>query len=447
MKHSRFVFSWLLIIILLYARFLWFTSWQGAPELSYFVDEKIHVEGIIVEEPGVKENYTQLIMSIDTIDGQPIDPTKALVYGNAYGQYAYGDRLRIEGKLTKPENFQTENGRTFNYVAYLAKDKIFYIIRYPELATLATGQGNWLKRNILNFKKHFTQALDTALPFPESRLAAGLVVAGKHALPKNIQEEFTKTGTVQVVVLSGYNVTIVAEVVMGFLSALPPVIGVSLGAVGILFFTIAAGASATIVRAVIMVMIALLGKSLRKKYNVGRALIVAAILMLFANPMLLFFDPSFQLSFLATIGLVYATPVAEPYFQWITPQFKLREVFVSTFATQIFVTPFLLYLTGAFSVVALPANFILTLIIPITMLFSFLVGVTGLISSVLAWPVSFIGFIFLTSILHIVHFFAELPFASITTPAFPSWLVIGIYIIFTIIILKRTQKIAQSLPS
>jgi competence protein ComEC len=427
----------------LYARFLWFTSWQGALELSYFVDEKIHVEGIIVEEPGVKETYTQLIVAIDTIDGQPIDPTKVVVYGNVYGQYAYGDRLSIEGKLTKPENFQTETGRIFNYVAYLAKDKIFYIIRYPELSTLATDQGHRLKGNILKVKKHFTQALDTALPFPESRLAAGLVVAGKHALPKNIQEEFTKTGTVQVVVLSGYNVTIVAEVVMGFLSALPIAVGVSLGAVGILFFTIAAGASATIVRAVIMVMIALVGKSLRKKYNVGRALIAAAVLMLFANPMLLFFDPSFQLSFLATIGLIYATPVAEPYFQWITPRFKLREVFVSTFATQIFVTPFLLYLTGAFSVVALPANFILTLIIPITMLFSFLVGAIGLVSSLLVMPVSFIGFVLLTSILHIVHFFAELPFASVSISAMPIWFVVLIYAGFGILLIKKPGVVPE----
>ncbi|MCC2630737.1 MAG: internalization-related competence protein ComEC/Rec2, competence protein ComEC protein [Candidatus Paceibacter sp.] len=417
-------------------RYVWFTSWQGDESLRQHVGQKISIEGVIVEEPGVKESYTQLIVSIDSIEEEKITPTKALVYGNAYGQYAYGDRLKITAKLSKPENFQTENGRTFNYIAYLAKDRIFYIVRYPELTTLATSQGNWLKRNILNFKKHFTQALDTALPFPESRLAAGLVVAGKHALPKNIQEEFVKTGTVQVVVLSGYNITIVAEMVMRFLTALPARVGLSLGVVSIIVFTVAAGGSATIVRAVIMVMIALLGKSLRRKYNVGRALLISAILMLAANPMLLFFDPSFQLSFLATIGLIYVSPLFEKYFQWITPRWKLREVFVSTLATQVFVTPFLLYLTGALSIVAVPANLALFLLIPITMLVSFLTGTLGMISSILAWPVSFVGFLFLKTILTIVHVFSALPFASISFPAIPLWLVVLGYSCFTVILVK-----------
>jgi competence protein ComEC len=68
------------------------------------------------------------------------------------------------------------------------------------------------------------------------------------------------------------------------------------------------GASATIVRATVMALIVLFAKLLGRESEAIKALFVAGFLMLLVNPMLLLYDPSFQLSFLATLGLLLFSP-------------------------------------------------------------------------------------------------------------------------------------------
>jgi competence protein ComEC len=417
-------------ILLLAIRYVWFRHDHGDLFLETQVNQKIDSQGIIVAEPNVKDTSSQIIVALDLVNDRPIRKTKIIIQTDPYIHFNYGDRIFIQGKLQLPQNFSSDGGRVFDYVSYLAKDKIFYTMRYADIFLMDTHQGNKIVSAVLFIKQKFMQSLDNALPFPESRLAAGLVVAGKYALPKSIQDEFVKTGTVQVVVLSGYNVTLVAESIMGALSFLTPGLQLIFGATSIILFAVAAGGGASVLRATVMVLIALFGKSVNRKYNVGRALLVSAFIMLLFNPMLLFFDPSFQLSFLATLGLIYASPIFELYFARYIKYKKFRQVFVSTIATQVFVTPFLLYLTGTVSLVAIPANLILFLLTPLSMSLSFLTGISGLLSPILAWPFGFIGFLFLKTMLSVVHFFSILPFASTTLPGFPAWLVFSCYAIF-----------------
>lgn len=440
-------YSWFFIIAVFaiaitvgFIRYDFFSTWKGDPHLTSLVDRNVSLEGVVAEEPSLKETYTQLIVEITSISKNNIKPTKIIVYDDTYSDRKYGDVVEVKGKLQKPENFQSDNGRTFDYISYLAKDKIFYQIRSAKVSLVSEHQGNPIKNFMLSMKRAFISSLNRALPYPESRLAAGLVVAGKYALPKNIQQEFIDTGTIQVVVLSGYNVTIIAETIMLLLASLPKLFGATLGAVCIMLFTIAAGGSATIIRAMIMVLIALLGKSLRRKYDVGRALLVSATIMLTLNPMLLVFDPSFQLSFLATIGLIYFSPIVQQYLSFVPEKLNLRNTVASTTATQIFVTPFILYLTGKVSIVAFPANLALFLITPVTMLFSFITGIFGNIFVLFITPISFAAFLLLRSMLLIVHIFSRIPFASVSISSFPLWCTTLFYFGFAMIYFRYSKK-------
>ncbi len=419
-----------------FVRYAWFASWQGDRVLRNAVDTKIAAEGVVVDESSVKETSAGVTVELDRLFEKKIQPTKILVSTDPYSYPKYGDRVKISGKLLVPQNIAGADGRVFDYRSYLAKERIFYVMKFAGIDIVSQGNGNPIKSFILSIKARFLHALDMSLPFPESRLAAGLVVAGKQALPKSIQDEFAATGTSQVVVLSGYNVTLVAETISALLSFLPTALGAAVGGAGIVLFAIAAGGSATVVRAVVMVMIALLGKTFGRKYNVGRALIISAVLMLLFNPMLLVFDPSFQLSFLATIGLIYVSPLFEKYAGWIPEWAKLREVLVSTVATQVFVTPFIIYLTGTVSLVAVPANLALFLLTPITMFLSFLTGMLGLFSAFFAWPVGFISFVLLKTMLAIVHGFSQLSFASLAVNAFPLWLVFAAYGCYAVVLYR-----------
>lgn len=211
--------------------------------------------------------------------------------------------------------------------------------------------------------------------------------------------------------------------------------------IGIILFVLMTGTEATVVRAALMVLVVIAAKLFGRAYSAPRALLTAAFLMILHNPKILVFDPSFQLSFLATCGLIYLSPVFEKFLKRLSWA-SMRAVFATTLATQITVLPFLIYSMGDVSLVSLPANVLTLLFIPITMLVGFTATIVAYLSSVVAWPLSYVAHLLLSWILGVSHYLGNLSFASISVPLFPFWIVIIIYLII-IIFVRRWQN---SLP-
>ena len=199
------------------------------------------------------------------------------------------------------------------------------------------------------------------------------------------------------------------------------------GIILILLFVIMSGSGATAIRAGVMATIALLAKMTGRNYDAGRALIIAALLMLAYDPRVLT-NISFQLSFLATVGILFMTPKVLLWVKWLPTKFQFRDTVATTIAATITVLPILIYTTGILSLVSLFANALILPLIPAAMLLSFLTGMFGFISHFLTIPIAFASYIVLTYILHVINFFASLPFASVTISAFPLWATILIYI-------------------
>ena len=150
-------------------------------------------------------------------------------------------------------------------------------------------------------------------------------------------------------------------------------------------------------------------------------------------------DISFQLSFIATAGVLFVTPKVIKWVKFLPIRFGFRELVATTIAATISVLPLLLHATGVLSIVSLPANILILPLIPLTMFFSFLVGVFGFISPMLSIPFAYIADLLLSYILSIIHFFAELPFASVTIKSFPLLLTLILYVFLVRWILKKSE--------
>lgn len=401
---------------------------KGNVVLDSMVGQEIVVEGIIIDEPDERESNTRFIVNLTDTD------SKAIVITDIHPRFSYGDKIKIGGELTKPSNFVDEDGESFDYVSYLAKDEIFYQMFYPKTELISSGHGNIIKRGLFSFKRAFLEKIGKVIPDPQVSLLGGLVVGAKQSLGEELQEDFRKTGIIHIVVLSGYNVTIVAEAIMRFFSFLPHMFGLSIGAIAIVFFAIMTGGSATIVRASMMALLVLLARATGRTQTITRALFIAGFLMLLHNPKILVFDSSFQLSFTATLALVYLAPKIEKHFSLVPTKWQLREFAIATVATQIFVLPMILYKMGMLSLVALPVNLLILIFVPITMLFGFITGMLGFVSTILSFPFAFITNALLTYQLKVVDIFASLPFASIEINYFPIWIAVLVYIIYGVII-------------
>ena len=415
--------------------------------LDLHVGKQVVLEGLVSDEPDRREKVARLIFTVRKMkvgDTEKEVNADILVTTDNIPQREYGDNLSLVGKLELPKNFTEEiTLREVDYRSYLSKDGIYYEMFKPKITVLGQGKGNIILSALFSFKKAFTENINRVIRQPHSSLLGGLIVGAKQSLGKKLLDDFRTVGVIHIVVLSGYNITIIAYFIEWLFSRLRKNIRLILASTGMILFSLMVGASATVVRATIMALIVILSKATGRTYIVTRALIVAGLIMLIHNPKILVFDVSFQLSFLATLGLIYLSPLVEPKVKWVTEKWHLREVVVATVATQLFVLPFILYKTGIFSIVALPVNLLILAVIPATMISGFLAGMAGFVWGVLSLPFAWVAYAFLSYELGVVEWFAHLPFASVNLSDFPLWLAVVWYVGYLIIYL-RLRKISPA---
>lgn len=433
-KKINFLFiSSLIIIIFIRSYFVY--NKNNSDLINKYSGKVLEISGIISDEPQIKDFSQTFILKNDE--------TSIKIYTDRYTHYDYGDFVKVKGKINSPRNFKSNSGRTFDYINFLLKDGVIFEIKKPNITITGSGGGNIISKNLFKIKHKFLENIKKVLGEPHAALAGGLVVGERTALGNDLIEDFRKAGLIHIVVLSGYNITIVADSIRRIFSFLPRNIGIGLGGLGIISFGVLVGGGATVVRSCIMAIIALFATFLRKDYDVGRALFIAGALMLVQNPLIFFYDPSFQLSFLATMGLLFLSSPIEKRLDFITKKLGIRGLVASTLATQIFVSPYILYMVGQLSVVGILVNILVLPVIPMTMLLVSIAGIFGFFSQLISQIAGWFSHILLSYELLIVKFFANLPFSSIQLPKFSFWIVIGFYSSYFVALIKLPSTLSQ----
>ena len=396
--------------------------------------------GTIAQEPEARGQYRQVIVETDTL------PYNVLVRAPLYFEGTYKDVVHVQGVLEEVRNFSGDGGRVFNYRGYLAKNNIHGIVSFPEAEVLQTEAAPL--EFILETKHAYLKALTQTLPEPSAALAGGITVGERRSLGDELTEDFRVTGLIHIVVLSGYNIAIVILFVNTILAFLPDRARLVFAVGSILAFTFLVGASATVVRAAIMGSIAAAGTLLARPYSALYTLALAGFAMVMWNPYVIVFDPSFQLSFIATLGLLLGTPLLVPKLRFIPEIFSLRELAGATISTYIAVLPLLAYMIGDVSVVSLPMNLLVLPVVPLAMLFVFITGVVGALSTIAAAPFAFVAHILLSYIVSLVEIVGGIPQASVAVPQFSFLFVVAAYaaLLLLFFVAKRRYGVALGAP-
>jgi competence protein ComEC len=391
------------------------------------VRHRVQYEGVVVADPDVREKNQRI--AIEVRAGESVAGMLAVMPLSA--DVRVGDRVRVYGTLSLPQAFETENGRTFRYDKYLQARDIRFLIQFGSIYMKEPAPWYSIPAALARVKHSFLDGLDRALPRPASALAGGIVIGGKEGLGTELEDAFTRSGLVQIIVLSGYNVMIVAEWVMAFfaLLLLPRRLQFFAGGAALLLFVGIAGISATAIRAAIMAVIALYARATGRSYAASRALLFAVLLMLMWNPLYLIFDPGFGLSVAATAGIIWLAPIIEARFSRLRPFWA--NTIATTLAAQISVLPLLLYNIGLFSLVALPANLLVNPLVPLAMAASAIAGIVGMTIGTFVPLIATIAGIPALILMRYFIFIAEkssaLPYAAFNLPLFSFWLVLLAY--------------------
>jgi competence protein ComEC len=162
-----------------------------------------------------------------------------------------------------------------------------------------------------------------------------------------------------------------------------------------------------------MGIIVLLAKQIGRPAKVKNILALTATLMLAQNPLILTTDVGFQLSFLATIGLIYLSEKIKPYFQKIPTFFSLQENLVSTLSATILTAPLIIYHFGRISLIAPLTNILILPAIPLAMLLGFIQVILGMLYLPLGTIAGYLTYAVLQYIILIVNSLTQLSFASL----------------------------------
>jgi len=431
-------------------------------EIKNFIGQEIVIIGTINEEPDIRgktaklEIKTEKIMTEDEImteDGPLSIKSRILVTIWKYPQYQYGDKLKIQGKLESPTTFQkggleeinstkSGGGEGFNYKNYLLKDGILAVMNFPKSELVAEDQGNFLMKSLISFKEKLKESLNKVMSRPQSAIFEALFFGEEENISKEWKEKLNQTATRHLTAVSGMNITIICNLILGFLLWLGfwRHQAFYLSVILIILYILMIGAPASAIRAGIMGLLLLTAQHFGRFSTSSRAIVLAATLMLFQNPLILRWDIGFQLSFLATMGMIHLQSVLEDFLKKIPNFFQLRNNLSTTLSAQIFVFPILIYNFGQISIISPIPNILILPLIPFLTIFGFIFSFIGIfwqnLAQILSWP----AWLLITYILKIIGLSSKISWASLIFKNVHWIFLIISYLILGILVFWLNQR-------
>ena len=398
--------------------FLRYAALTGKSSLPHY--GRTVLTGTIIDYPDQRESSVRVVIEPEG------EHERVLVMAPVGTQLVYGDTVRVTGAIAVPKNFKTDTGRDFDYTGYLRRQGISREISFADIEVLEPASLS-LKGALFAFRRAIEKQLHQTLSEPEGSLALGMLLGGKAGLGDELTKVFQRAGIIHIVVLSGYNIMLVAEGARLALARAPFFARMTGSGTFVVLFVLMAGAEPAALRAGAMALIALLARATGRPYTALRALTITAAAMTLWNPLILTHDPGFILSVLATLGIILLTDPISKKFSRIRWKF-LREILATSTAAYAAVLPYLALQIGAVSTVALLVNPLVLPLVPFAMALGTATAVLAFVSPALALVTALPLILILRIMIAVARAFAALPLASLTVPAWSGYAPMFVYV-------------------
>ena len=312
--------------------------------------------------------------------------SKALVSAWDSEDFEYGDIVFIEGT----PSFLTSK--------YFFQKNVFSKIRAGKITSI--GQSKDLIYFLYKVKNKLIEKIEKIFIGDQAEFYKGIIFGEKDSLSFAFKERLRRSGLMHLFALSGFNIAIISVFFLDVLIFL----GLNRGAAFypavllVLLFVLMTGASSSCVRAGIMGSLYLLAQKLDLLIKPKYLLAFTGFLMTVFNPKIVFFNPGFQLSFLAVFGLFYLMPLLKEkiLFQEIrlTKKFGgeenlVKDIFFVSLSAQLAVLPLIVIYFKYIPLFGILANILVLPLIPFLMGFAFLVALLSFLSFKLAFVLSY----------------------------------------------------------
>ena len=353
------------------------------------------VKGVIASEPLIKNNKTSFVFKAREIQADNLNRSccgNIIVNLKGKKDFSYGEELILRGPLHRPVNNLNSSGASFR--EYLSNQGIYFIMAVKterDYARLNKNKGFWLKRLAIHLKLKTEGLIFRKTSFLTAAILDAMILGEKINVPWFLNSSMMRSGTIHILVVSGFNVGIVAFIIILLLKVirLPRKIRFTLTILCLILYCLITGASNPVVRATVMAVIFLLAYLFKREPDIYNALSLAAISILAFNPRQLF-DIGFQLSFVSVFSLIYIYPKAKSLLRIDNLKVKylkfIMESCLVSFSCWLGTMGFIAYYFRIFSPITVLANLVIVPIATLITLCGFSLVIISLFLPSLAVP-------------------------------------------------------------
>lgn len=263
----------------------------------------------------------------------------------------------------------------FDYHKYMSRKNIFYQAYIPNEIKSTNRPSLSILEKIKQYRLLVLQKIDkSSILTPNNKaFLKGIILADRTEIDKKIIENFTQTGLIHILAISGAHIAIIFLTMEFLFSKFLPKKWAILICIAITWsFVIFIGFGNSVVRAAIMLSIHHIYILLQRKPNPFHTLSLSALILLIINTHELF-DVGFQLSFSAVFGIFW---LHQPILSLLpNKKNKIYNYFITLFSTtisaQIITLPLLIYYFNQFPLISIITNLVILWLAQVIIILSF----------------------------------------------------------------------------
>ncbi len=401
--NGRVVYLFLLILLGFlcgFSRSGWVTMRHEDVVRGVIARGVVELEGSLSNDPKATSSGQRVVVDVDGVGDIEISVPNGIDLWR-------GDSVRIRGKIVEDVRYE---------VKYL---------KMQPVKILSVGEPVGFLGMLTSVRRYFVVRMQALFPESVGAFMVGILAGGERGLSDEVKGDFRRTGLSHILAVSGYNVSLLLQLGVAIIPVRRKWRFVVFGFLLLVFIGFV-GFQASAVRAAIMGFLGVWASSLGRVKDMTLILLWSGFAMVLYDPSMLLFDKGFQLSFFATVGVMYVSPVVLKWF----PDKKsgLIESFSGTLAVYLALLPVTMSF-GKLPLIGLITNLLFVWFIPIAMT----IGSGVFVLSFLIYPVAYIFAravsMFVSWYFFAIHFFSWLPFSVFEVPPMTKYVVVGYYVL------------------
>ncbi|NET37303.1 MAG: DUF4131 domain-containing protein [Cyanothece sp. SIO1E1] len=386
----------------------------------------VTVQGYVQQAPSLTRNQQAKFFLTatnlkSTSPEQKSAPTNRAVSGKIYVTAPLlqatglrpGQLIQVAGSLYQPK--PALNPGSFDFQAYLAREGCFAGLKGQQI-DFVSGQpqqhGSQVSQIGWQLRQRIVKAQVRWLDSPAGPLVSAMIL-GRRAvdLPYDIRDAFTRVGLAHTLAASGFHVSMVLGLVTTLTQALAVRTRFCLGIGALVFYVGLTGIQPSVMRAAWMGAGALVGLLTQRQVKPLNLLLLTAILLLLYQPDWIW-NLGFQLSFLATLGLLITAQPLTQKLDWLPP--TIASLVAVPLAAYLWTLPLQLYVFGVIPLYSIGVNILATPLVIVISIGGIISALAALLWSEAGSAIAWLLYYPIQSLISLVNSVNQLPGSTLT---------------------------------